>query len=72
MGAGHQRVKPDPRRADGPRRIGAGAGDHVANSFPRFKLLIREHTVDNKGAYDVVYCIKGGTVATVNSFPALS
>lgn len=72
MGAGHQRVEPDPRRAGGPRRIGAGAGDHVANSFPRLKLLIRDHTLDNKGAYDVVHCIKGGASARVNTFPALS
>lgn len=69
---GHLRVKPDPERADGPRRVGPGAGDQVANSFPRLKLLIREHTMDNKGAYDIVDCIKGGTVARVNSFPALS
>jgi hypothetical protein len=38
MGEGHGRVKPDPKRADGPRRIGARPGDHVANSFPRLKL----------------------------------
>lgn len=74
MGEGHQRVKPARRRADGPRRIGAGPGDHVAHSFPRreLELLIRDHTVDNKGDYNVVQCIKGGRPARVNSFPALS
>jgi hypothetical protein len=71
MGVGHQRVKPDPKRADGPRRIGAGAGDHVASSFPP-QAPYQDHTMDNKGAYDVDYCIKGGTVARVKSFPALS
>lgn len=71
MGVGHQRVNPDPKQADRPRRIGARADDHVANSFPRLKLLIRDQAVDYKGAY-VVHCIKGGIVARVNSFPALS
>jgi hypothetical protein len=28
--------------------------------------------VDNKGAYGVVHCIKGGSPARVNSFLALS
>jgi hypothetical protein len=38
MGEGPQRIKPDARRADGPRRIGGGPGDHVASSLPRLKL----------------------------------
>ena len=63
MGAGHQRVEPDHKWVGGPRRIGARTGDHVANSFPRLKLLIKDHTMDNKGAYDVVHCIKGGVDA---------
>ena len=61
MDEGHRRVKPAPGRADGPRRIGAGPGDHVAHSFPRLELelLIRDHTLDNKGAYYVVSLHKG-------------